>query len=67
MNTNAITTKIVNYLRQHGRMSLNDICQDLDVTEFDIDAATCLFDDRARIVGCRPIGWGSGAWYRVVE
>lgn len=31
--------KIVSYLKKHGKMSVRDICTDLDVDEVDVDFA----------------------------
>jgi hypothetical protein len=49
------------YLKKHGPMSGQDICDALGVTEVDVTQA----EIEGRIVKCDPLPGGVAPWYRV--
>ncbi len=54
--------QIVEYLREHGKMSRCDICSDLGINEVDM---MLLVQDSLEIVKNSPAPCGSGTWYEV--
>jgi len=54
-----INQKIIDYLRQHGKMSGRDICDDLSIDEVDVILAA----QGGSIQSASPEPGGSGSWY----